>query len=601
MTHAMNNPIIAFILLEGEQVFDYDSTVLEIFQCQRDQLLGSNFFQEFSPLYQEDNFESRQIIEARLARARANNPQCFPWLFCKADGTLFDTEISLRVKEIKGKSFIQVLIINLSEKKRTNEDLLVQRSYFQQLFESSPEAIVITDGMTIILNVNSSFEEIFQYTHQEAVGQHLHKLVVPEDKLEEARSASNQVVSGNRKPQGETVRRRKDGSLIHVSYSTFPVRTGNEIVGYYIIYTDITARKKAEEQLKFVSLHDPLTGLSNRAYFEHKLQELQKQPPDYLGMIVCDIDGLKIINDSFGHITGDKMLVNTGRIIKECLREDASIARIGGDEFAILLPGYRESEVESLCGEIRDNIEFFNNMTNQSAVNISVGYSFKDVDSVLNTYQLFVEADNNMYRDKIYRGKSARSAIVQTLKTALEARDFITEGHAERLQVLVTNMAEAMSLPESVVHELNLLSQFHDIGKVGIPDSILFKEGPLTAEERKVIQRHSEIGARIAQSAPDLAPISDWILKHHEWWDGGGYPFGLEGLEIPLECRILAIADTYDSMTSDRPYRKALSHDVAVEEIIRCSGTQFDPSIVEQCLPVLQNYYLHIHPNIYMI
>ena len=115
---------------------------------------------------------------------------------------------------------------------------------------------------------------------------------------------------------------------------------------------------------------------------------------------------------------------------------------------------------------------------------------------------------------------------------------FITEGHAERLQELVTDMATAISLSESTIHEMCLLSQFHDIGKVGIPDRILFKEGPLDAEERKIIERHSEIGARIAQSTPDLAPISDWILKHHEWWDGSGYPLGLKGSEIPLECRI---------------------------------------------------------------
>jgi len=318
--------------------------------------------------------------------------------------------------------------------------------------------------------------------------------------------------------------------------------------------------------------------------------ELQENPPEKLGMIVCDIDGLKIINDTLGHNTGDQLLINTGNILSECLAENDILCRIGGDEFVIILPGYNKESIDSLIDRIRVSIDEYNNSA-QIPINISIGYSYREENSDLDTKQLFVEADNYMYRDKLHRGKSARSAIVQTLMTALEARDFITEGHAERMQTLVTKIAEALNLSDKTINELRLLGQFHDIGKVGIPDSILFKPGPLTQEEQKIIQRHSEIGARIAQSAPDLAPISDWILRHHEWWNGEGYPFGLKGEEIPLECRILAIADTYDSMTSDRPYRKALPHEAAIAEIKRCSGTQFDPVMVEKCLPVLEKYY----------
>ena len=129
--------------------------------------------------------------------------------------------------------------------------------------------------------------------------------------------------------------------------------------------------------------------------------------------------------------------------------------------------------------------------------------------------------------------------------------------------------------------DLRLLAQFHDIGKVGIPDRILLKPGPLSPEEMVEMKRHSEIGHRIANSSPDLLPVADWVLKHQEWWNGAGYPLGLAGEKIPIECRILAIADAYDAMTSDRPYRKAMSHDAAVTELRRCAGTQFDPTLVE--------------------
>ena len=157
-----------------------------------------------------------------------------------------------------------------------------------------------------------------------------------------------------------------------------------------------------------------------------------------------------------------------------------------------------------------------------------------------------------MYRIKLHSSQSTRSAIVQTLMKALEARDYITEGHADRLQELVAIVALSLGLPERSIGDLRLLAQFHDIGKVGIPDRILFKKGSLTNQEFAEMKQHCEIGHRIALSAPDLVPIADWILKHHEWWNGKGYPLGLKGEEIPLECRILAIADAYDAMTSDQ-------------------------------------------------
>ncbi|NLT20622.1 MAG: HD domain-containing protein, partial [Syntrophomonadaceae bacterium] len=135
---------------------------------------------------------------------------------------------------------------------------------------------------------------------------------------------------------------------------------------------------------------------------------------------------------------------------------------------------------------------------------------------------------------------------------------------------------------------LQLLAQFHDIGKVGVPDRILFKEDRLTPEEYLEMQRHSEIGQRIALAAPELSSLAGLILKHHEWWNGKGYPLGLAGEDIPLECRILALADAYDAMTNDRPYRKAMSHEEAKAEIIRCSGTQFEPRLATLFLELLE-------------
>lgn len=376
------------------------------------------------------------------------------------------------------------------------------------------------------------------------------------------------------------------GAYVWAKASPLFDHNGN-ITGAIESVRDITDRKQAEGELKYLSTHDSLTGLYNRHYFEQEVQRLQNNGCASIGIILCDVDGLKLVNDSLGHEAGDKLLVAAARLVKNSFRKTDLIARVGGDEFAVLLPGYDEQAVESGGERIREAVRRYNAKNPSLPLSISVGCAVS-AEHPVNLAELYREADNNMYREKLHQSRSNRSATVQTLMKALEARDFITEGHADRLQMLVARVGEELGLPQRTVADLRLLAQFHDIGKVGIPDRILFKAGPLTPAEMRKMKRHSEIGHRIALSAPDLHPIADWILHHHEWWNGQGYPLGLKGEEIPLECRILAIADAYDAMTSDRPYRKALSHEEAVAELRRCAGIQFDPDLTHQFISILE-------------
>lgn len=366
------------------------------------------------------------------------------------------------------------------------------------------------------------------------------------------------------------------------------------LIGAIESIRDITERKQTEEQLKYLSLHDSHTGLYNRTFFEDGMRRAEDGRFDPVSIIVCDLDGLKFVNDTLGHNTGDTVLAASAKVISSAFRESDIVARIGGDEFAILLSQSDERITEKACDRIRQTIDRYNAAGPEIPLSISIGFAVKS-DTSESMSNLFKEADDSMYRDKLHRGHSARSAIVQTLLKALEARDLITEGHAVRLQDYVTVLAEAVGMPGRDIAELCLLAKFHDIGKVGVPDKILFKPGPLNLDEIAEMRRHSEIGFRIAKSAPDLAPVADWILKHHEWWNGKGYPLGLKGEEIPLECRILAIADAYDAMTSDRPYRKAMTHDSAVGELKRFAGVQFDPDLVFHFLEQLGK-----HPERYI-
>jgi diguanylate cyclase (GGDEF)-like protein len=350
---------------------------------------------------------------------------------------------------------------------------------------------------------------------------------------------------------------------------------------------DVSERKEAEERLRYLSLHDPLTGIYNRAYFEEEMRRLKGGRFAPVGLVVCDVDGLKLVNDSLGHDAGDALLRAAAGVLQQAFRKSDVVARVGGDEFAVVLPESDKTVVQGACQRIREAVERHNLLHPELPLSLSVGYAVGD-DDTDNLNNLFREADNNMYRDKLHRSQSTRSAIIQTLMKTLEARDHITEGHGERMQDLVLRMAQALGLPERTVNDLRLLAQFHDIGKVGVPDRILFKKGPLSPAERTEMQRHCEIGHRIAHSVPDLVHIADLILKHHEVWNGEGYPLGLKGEEIPLECRILAVADAYDSMTNDRPYRKAMSHREAVTELERCTGSQFDPELVRLFVEILK-------------
>jgi HD-GYP domain-containing protein (c-di-GMP phosphodiesterase class II) len=221
-------------------------------------------------------------------------------------------------------------------------------------------------------------------------------------------------------------------------------------------------------------------------------------------------------------------------------------------------------------------------------LSISVGYAIGAENKNNTISDLFREADDNMYREKLKNSQSARQALFQSIMQNADEKDFRLGGHSDRIKILAEKLANSIGLPLARITALRRLAQYHAIGTVGIPEQILFKPGPLTHQERVKMQRHSDIGRRIAQSIPDLSTIADLIWKHHEWWDGNGYPLGLEGDEIPIECRILAIVEAYDAMTHNRPYRTAMTVDKAKAELVRCAGSQFDPELTQRFLELLE-------------
>ena len=346
-----------------------------------------------------------------------------------------------------------------------------------------------------------------------------------------------------------------------------------------VIVRNITDRKRMQSELEYLSLHDALTDLYNRAFFEEEMKRFQRDRKGGAGILVFDVDGLKLINDTLGHAVGDLILKDVAAILKNAFRCHDVVARIGGDEFAVVLPDLSVGVYEGHCQKIRRQIAAYNEAEPVVPLSLSMGFAVSQEQN-LDMVALFKEADNNMYREKMNRQKEVRLMIINFLIKALEKRDFIADGHGDRMQKLIMDFAIQLGLPEQEIETLRLLAYFHDIGKVGIPDSILFKTDKLVDEEWMIMRQHCEIGYRIALAAPQLTGVADLILKHQEWWNGQGYPLGLKEEAIPLPCRMLMIVDAFDAMTHDRPYRKAKSLEAALQELEKNAGTQFDPALV---------------------
>lgn len=369
-----------------------------------------------------------------------------------------------------------------------------------------------------------------------------------------------------------------DGRFWRITASPVKDEKGN-VIGAVEAALDITERRRYEEQLKYLSLHDPLTGLYNRAFFQEELRRLAVSREYPVTILVADLDGLKLVNDTLGHARGDEMLKACADVLRNTLRRSDILARIGGDEFAALLPGTDEKTGEDIVYRIRSRIDDYNKEHPELPLHVSTGFATcRSGDGSLE--DTFKKADDLMYRHKLVYRASARNQIVSALLAALKEKDYFTAGHAERLKEMCLKMGEKLGLSPRQMADLALLAQVHDLGKVAVPDNILFKKGPLTEEEWEVMRQHPEKGYRIALSSPDLAGVADLILKHHERWDGKGYPLGLSGEEIPVECRILSIADAFDAMTGERPYIKPKSKEEAIAELKRCAGSQFDPRLV---------------------
>jgi diguanylate cyclase (GGDEF)-like protein len=357
---------------------------------------------------------------------------------------------------------------------------------------------------------------------------------------------------------------------------------------------------------------DPLTGLHNRRGFEELMEvevERAQRTGRPLSVLLGDLDNFKQVNDHHGHAGGDSALVRVGEILEYHRRRTDAVARTGGEEFAVVLPETDRNAAYAIAERIRARVEgAFAHKHVQLTMSIGVAtfplqaptarmlvtaadqalYAAKELGRNLSViFSEEVAAIVSAETKEQAHHAEVHLATLMSLAEALDLRDMGTAAHCQLVGRYCALVAEQLGLPPTRVDRVRIAGILHDIGKIGLPDAILQKPGPLSREDWDKVRMHPEIGAGMLAS-PSFHDIRAWVLTHHERPDGKGYPQGLVGQEIPLEARIIAVADAYDAMTAQRPYRAPMGHEVARTELLKRAGTSFDPRVVSALLSALE-------------
>ena len=455
---------------------------------------------------------------------------------------------------------------------------------FRSLFEQAQIGICYLDTNGFFINTNDYFNQMFQYSSEEL------KLLNIRDLNDNTEFNQNYALTQLLKDENavdHTVEKplmRKDGTSFWSNVSVSRIRFNQEDI-YMSTVIDISERKKAEEMMHYLNYHDQTTGLNNRHYYEMNVNKYDTEENYPLTLIKIDINGMKLFNDAFGYEMGDTLVKRVVSLIKPIVYNADMFCRFGGSDFIILYTKVQKPYIHIIMAQINHM------MTNETIQNIKVSvssaYAMKNsIDEDLNS--VLKKAEMRLSREKLIDTSSMLSRTIEIIMNSLYEKNSREMEHSKRVSYWCEKIAQRMNLDSHIVSKLRIAGLMHDIGKIGIPDSILDKPDRLTEEEFNLIRKHSEVGYRILSAANEFSEIADYILAHHERWDGMGYPKGLKGNDIPIYARIISVADSFDAMTSDRAYRKAMSINQAKQEITKFSNIQFDPSVVKIFLEIIE-------------
>lgn len=471
------------------------------------------------------------------------------------------------------------LIRQQKELVEKEEQLREKNEYLTKLLKYSNIPIIVWNPSFEVTHFNKAFERITGYQASEVMEGGL-DLIIPAKGHQRTFSAILETAKGDQWENREMSIRTKEGKQICLLWNSANITDKNneKVIATIAQGMDITEKKAEIKKVTYLSVHDHLTGLYNRVYYEGKIRKLNNARNLPLTVVYSDLNGLKLANDAYGYAAGDELLKIAAKVFKSEFRKTDTVIRMGGDEFVVLMTKASTQDAEIIIQRIRSRIAQIKVKTVELSISFGIDTKNNDAENIVDVLK---NAENRMFRVKLFEGPSMRGKTIYAIINTLHEKNKREEMHSRRVSKICENVGKSLNLSESNINDLVTVGLLHDIGKVAIEEAVLNKPGSLTGEEWESIKRHPEIGYRILSAVNDMADLAEFVLYHHERWDGKGYPKGLKGEKIPLQSRIIAIADAYDAMTSPRPYRESLSVEVARNEILINAGKQFDPTLAK--------------------
>jgi len=458
----------------------------------------------------------------------------------------------------------------------------IQSEELNATLMSIGDAVVITDEFAVIKKVNSRAATLIGLEMEAIVNRPFSTIfeMYNDETNEKTPDPIKEVLEGGLEVELEhhAVLKNYNGEFLHIEDSASPIRSPKgELIGAILVFRDVSDRKAKEARIVYISYHDYLTELPNRRYFQERLEALDTPEHLPLGVFMMDLNALKVINDAYGHEKGNVALKHVAQSLNAVKREEDLVARIGGDEFAMIVPKADEASMQSIQERLDSKVT--QKSIDGIPLSLAIGYAFKEKGE--NTIRKVMRsAENKMYKNKMLSSKSTRNKAIMGILNTLTDKYEDEKRHSDRVARFSRLIGENLNFKGDDLKELELAGRLHDIGKITVSDAILKKDGPLTQEEWTAITRHTINGYQILRAADRYSRLAEYAMSHHERMDGKGYPHQTKGDDIPLFSRIISVADAFEAMTSDRPYRAAMSEEKALEELKRHAGTQFDPKLV---------------------